>query len=195
MLAISIFNFYYDPSHSIKFKPNTIKKQYNTSSNTRFIAFIEYNYQNMKFNRKEKTFIMKKTYLWTAMLCTAIAFSACKSNKAGQDTASEAKTEEAVIPGSDKDEHGCVGSAGYVWSEVKKDCIRPFEAGLKISETQKDNATYATYIVFAADSVQAELYTPESEGSILLERADNQWKNDTISVSCKNGQWSISKQK
>lgn len=124
---------------------------------------------------------MKKTYLWTAMLCTAIAFSACKSNKAGQDTASEAKTEEAVIPGSDKDEHGCVGSAGYVWSEVKKDCIRPFEAGLKISETQKDNATYATYIVFA--------------GSILLERADNQWKNDTISVSCKNGQWSISKQK
>ena len=48
---------------------------------------------------------MKKTYLWTAMLCTAIAFSACKSNKAGQDTASEAKTEEAVIPGSDKDEH------------------------------------------------------------------------------------------
>lgn len=86
-------------------------------------------------------------------------------------------------------------SAGYVWSEVKKDCIRPFEAGLKISETQKDNATYATYIVFAADSVQAELYTPESEGSILLERADNQWKNDTISVSCKNGQWSISKQK
>jgi len=60
---------------------------------------------------------MKKTYLWTAMLCTAIAFSACKSNKAGQDTASEAKTEEAVIPGSDKDEHGCVGSAGYVWSE------------------------------------------------------------------------------
>ena len=127
---------------------------------------------------------MKKTYLWTAMLCTAIAFSACKSNKAGQDTASEAKTEEAAIPGSDKDEHGCVGSAGYVWSEVKKDCIRPFEAGLKI-----------TYIVFAADSVQAELYTPESEGSILLERADNQWKNDTISVSCKNGQWSISKQK
>ncbi|MCB5172312.1 hypothetical protein LGV59_12985 [Bacteroides fragilis] len=80
---------------------------------------------------------MKKTYLWTAMLCTAIAFSACKSNKAGQDTASEAKTEEAAIPGSDKDEHGCVGSAGYVWSEVKKDCIRPFEAGLKISETQK----------------------------------------------------------
>lgn len=96
---------------------------------------------------------MKKTYLWTAMLCTAIAFSACKSNKARQDTASEAKTEEAAIPGSDKDEHGCVGSAGYVWSEVKKDCIRPFEAGLKISETQKDNATYATYIVFAADSV------------------------------------------
>ena len=52
----------------------------------------------MKFNRKEKTFIMKKTYLWTAMLCTAIAFSACKSNKAGQDTASEANTVASALP-------------------------------------------------------------------------------------------------
>ena len=78
---------------------------------------------------------------------------------------------------------------------MKKDCIRPFEAGLKISETQKDNATYATYIVFAADSVQAELYTPESEGSILLERADNQWKTIRSASVARTVKWSISKQK
>lgn len=29
--------------------------------------------------------------------------------------------------GGDRDEHGCIGSAGYVWCEVQKDCIRLFE--------------------------------------------------------------------
>lgn len=31
--------------------------------------------------------------------------------------------------GGDRDEHGCIGSAGYVWCEVQKDCIRLFERG------------------------------------------------------------------
>lgn len=29
--------------------------------------------------------------------------------------------------GGDKDEHGCIGSAGYSWCEAKKKCIRVFE--------------------------------------------------------------------
>ena len=29
--------------------------------------------------------------------------------------------------GGDRDEHGCIGSAGYVWCEVQQDCIRLFE--------------------------------------------------------------------
>ena len=32
--------------------------------------------------------------------------------------------------GGDRDEHGCIGSAGYVWCEVQKDCIRLFEKGI-----------------------------------------------------------------
>lgn len=35
--------------------------------------------------------------------------------------------EENIIVGGDADEHGCIGSAGYIWCEAKNKCIRPWE--------------------------------------------------------------------
>lgn len=32
----------------------------------------------------------------------------------------------AATPGGDKDEHGCVGSAGYEWCQPLNKCIQPF---------------------------------------------------------------------
>ncbi|MFC2163318.1 hypothetical protein ACFLRF_06510, partial [Candidatus Altiarchaeota archaeon] len=29
--------------------------------------------------------------------------------------------------GGDRDEHGCIGSAGYIWCEGKNKCLRPWE--------------------------------------------------------------------
>ena len=31
------------------------------------------------------------------------------------------------LVGGDRDEHGCIGSAGYIWSAEKQQCIRPWE--------------------------------------------------------------------
>ena len=31
------------------------------------------------------------------------------------------------IVGNDKDEHGCIGSAGYFWCEEKQGCLRSWE--------------------------------------------------------------------
>lgn len=33
----------------------------------------------------------------------------------------------APMPGSDRDIHGCIGSAGYSWCERTKQCERPWE--------------------------------------------------------------------
>jgi len=33
------------------------------------------------------------------------------------------------VLGGDKDEYGCIGSAGYSWCEIKKKCIRSWEEG------------------------------------------------------------------
>lgn len=139
------------------------------------------------------TYIMKKNYLWISVLCLAVAFTACKSNKTGQVTKEEEKTEETVIPGSDRDEHGCIGSAGYTWSELKKECIRPFEIGLKLNGITANNQNYAAYVVFASDSAKVELFIPEEKGGVILDQTNDGWKNDTFFLTSKNGKWSISK--
>jgi hypothetical protein len=38
-----------------------------------------------------------------------------------------ALTPPPIIVGGDRDVHGCIGSAGYVWSTPLKKCIRPWE--------------------------------------------------------------------
>ena len=35
--------------------------------------------------------------------------------------------------GADKDAHGCIGSAGYTYSVVRKDCIRLWEEGTALT--------------------------------------------------------------
>lgn len=37
------------------------------------------------------------------------------------------KVSDKDIVGNDKDEHGCIGSAGYTWCETKQKCIRTWE--------------------------------------------------------------------
>lgn len=34
---------------------------------------------------------------------------------------------ETPLVGGDKDEHGCIGSAGYTWCEPKQQCLREWE--------------------------------------------------------------------
>lgn len=36
-------------------------------------------------------------------------------------------TTTAMMPGSDRDSHGCIGSAGYTWCEPKQKCLREWE--------------------------------------------------------------------
>lgn len=40
---------------------------------------------------------------------------------------SAAQTSSAQLIGGDKDEHGCLGPAGYTWCEAKQKCLRVWE--------------------------------------------------------------------
>ncbi len=46
--------------------------------------------------------------------------------------AAHATTLDVSMPGSDRDEHGCIGSAGYVWSESTQECVRPWETPIDV---------------------------------------------------------------
>jgi hypothetical protein len=39
------------------------------------------------------------------------------------------------IVGGDKDEHGCIGSAGYSWCAVKNKCLRVWEEKCEVTST------------------------------------------------------------
>lgn len=122
---------------------------------------------------------MKKVKLLMALVCVATALYSCK-NSAMKSQQSEEQKEE--ILGGDADEHGCKASAGYTWSEVRKDCIRVFEVGVKLNDSRDVNATSAAYLVFSVDSLDAELFVPQQEGSILLHRTGQAWKNEAYNA-------------
>jgi len=42
------------------------------------------------------------------------------------------------VVGNDRDEHGCIGSAGYTWCEVKKKCLRTWEEPCSAEPTPDD---------------------------------------------------------
>jgi hypothetical protein len=51
------------------------------------------------------------------------------------------KAPEDNIVGSDRDEHGCIGSAGYIWCEAKQKCLRTWEEPCEEEESTEDSPT------------------------------------------------------
>lgn len=98
-----------------------------------------------------------------------------------------------------KDAHGCNAAAGYVWSEVRKNCVRLFEDGVKFSAAAGQDSTMAAYVVFATDSLQAEVFLPGQDKQPLLQRRQlpaggyvwNEEDDDTYNVRQMNGRWVI----
>lgn len=103
--------------------------------------------------------------------------------------------------GNSKDAHGCNGSAGYTWSEVSRECVRLFEAGLKFTAVAGDT-TLAAYVIFSSDSLRAEMFLPgETEHPVLnrktLPAGEYVWNledEDTYTVRKADGKWVIERQ-
>lgn len=97
------------------------------------------------------------------------------------------------------DAHGCNAAAGFTWSEVKKDCIRLFESGVRMNPANDPQATTSAFIVFSADSAQVEVFLPNVENHPILDRrslpkggyAWNVEDDDTYNVRQVKGQWII----
>jgi len=96
----------------------------------------------------------------------------------------------ATIVGADKDVHGCIASAGYQWSELRKQCIRPFELPMSILSPDK---TTMTSVLFSADSSQVEIFSVN--GHFILEKSESghyekRLKNQSAHLDRnENGKW------
>jgi len=51
----------------------------------------------------------------------------CFAKAAGVEVDYKGECKKETIVGGDKDEHGCIGSAGYSWCEAKQKCLRVWE--------------------------------------------------------------------
>ncbi len=62
-------------------------------------------------------------------LVLAAALTACSMSvpPTPPATPADAPADTAAMPGSDRDAHGCIGSAGYTWCESTGKCERPWE--------------------------------------------------------------------
>lgn len=106
---------------------------------------------------------MKKTIVFSAMFLGSLAFA-----------------QTTPVLGGDKDAHGCIGSAGYTYSQVKKDCVRTFEQKIKLKEIAS-KGDYISAVIFSKDMKKAEVFVKDAEGgSIVLTRAGKAkaWKKD-----------------
>jgi len=80
--------------------------------------------------------------------------------------------------GADRDVHGCIASAGYVWSGVRGECIRLFETGLAFlpEHPPAQGAMLAAYMVLpsASGATQAaEVFVPGQAQPLRLH-----WQHD-----------------
>lgn len=137
-----------------------------------------------------------KTNAFLLGLCVATGYASCTSGPKGTDT-----TDGATL-GGDRDSHGCIGSAGYTWSEVQKDCIRLWEKGIRLEDV--NDGGRSAFIVFSPDSTQAELFFSDgSETEILFRRTTpagaHVWNiedDDTKNVRQEaDGCWTITRRK
>ncbi|UEQ77949.1 hypothetical protein [Chryseobacterium arthrosphaerae] len=106
---------------------------------------------------------MKKTIVFSAMFLGSLVFA-----------------QTTPVLGGDKDAHGCIGSAGYTYSQVKKDCVRTFEQKIKLKEVAS-KGDYISAVIFSKDMKKAEVFVKDAEGgSIVLTRTGKAkvWKKD-----------------
>ncbi|RQO35524.1 hypothetical protein DBR39_17670 [Chryseobacterium sp. KBW03] len=109
---------------------------------------------------------MKKTIFLSAMFLGSLVFA-----------------QQTHVVGGDRDAHGCIGSAGYTYSQIKKDCVRTFEQKIKLTEVDpKGSSTSIAAVIFSKDMKKAEVFVKDTEArSIILTRAGGKakaWKKD-----------------
>ncbi len=148
-----------------------------------------------------------KTILMTLLIMSTFLLSACtgggllndnrEDNRvAGELDAAETEimiptNEASLLVGGDRDEYGCIGSAGYSWCTPKNKCLRLWEEecylnleeeiqylladkyqqaadGIKVNVTKQNDNHAAGQVLFSASGV--------GEGGLFLAvREDNVW--------------------
>ena len=114
-------------------------------------------------------------------------------------TVSESLSPTTALVGNDKDEHGCIGSAGYSWCQDKNKCIRVWEedcgsaAAIKAAIIKKDNITSAFTLTISHENANYASGGISFDGGggggmFLAAKVGDQWQiiySGNGSIDCK----------
>ena len=103
------------------------------------------------------------------LLTISLLFAALTACKSSTSQNNETNMNKQRV-GNDTDEHGCLRSAGFTWSELKNECIRPFELAIKF--TNKQDTSQGGYVFFTDDKSKAEFFGIESIPSLVLNKKE-----------------------
>lgn len=111
----------------------------------------------------------------STLLLVLLLVTSCKLNDQNEDgeTQNVATTSKDSTVVNDKDENGCLASAGYVWSKVNKECVKGF-SGIQLNPMDKpdnEDETLSAYVMFNEDGDKAEVFLPKDTASIVLLRS------------------------
>ena len=138
---------------------------------------------------------MKATFILPII---AVSFTACNNttpNQSENTTGAPEVTQDTPMVGDDRDEHGCIGSAGFTWSALRGECIQVFEVGTRLNpvDIKEEEAVFSAFIVSKdGDNSQVELFiTNEEQSLILKQEADGTFKNGKYTYNAQTKELSI----
>lgn len=133
---------------------------------------------------------MKKLLLAAAASLLLVScdfiFKDTANGKAGSEP------EKKIVLGTDKDENGCVTSAGYKWSAIKEECTRIFDEGYRLNPVEKledASAAQSAFVIFEDGGDRAELFLPNAGAPVMLARKNknSHYKGSGWSLELESG--------
>lgn len=92
------------------------------------------------------------------------ALTACNNqNKNTTENATMENQSEVPAIGGEKDKHGCISATGESWSELRQECLRIFDKGIRLNPTEvtEGEAVISAFAVFNDDKSKVEIFLPE----------------------------------
>jgi hypothetical protein len=120
--------------------------------------------------KNKAIFILTLSVVLLVGILLALRLISIKSKSVQKD---EAEVEETIV-GGDRDEHGCIGSAGYRFDEEIEACIRDWE----LDENQREAAKIGVEAVSLENPTVIEVLTARCPGcfTVTLEAGRNRLK-------------------
>ncbi|MGO1244888.1 hypothetical protein [Sphingobacterium sp. JB170] len=128
---------------------------------------------------------------YLSLILFVYLLNACQGAKKNSESQSDSPS--SIVVGNEKDKNGCLVSAGYTWSKLKEECIRPWEGTITLNITDT-SANYETAAFVLIDSIQhkAELFLKEETESVVLEnKSPNLFASHDYQLKHQDHCWSV----